>query len=52
MKIVIWLLMIIVFFYTIGFAITLLKEKNKVGFVATFLLAISIVVAPFFSVLK
>ncbi|WP_156290515.1 hypothetical protein [Oceanobacillus salinisoli] len=43
---------IFVFFYTAGFAVTLWREKNKLGSAAVFLLAVSIVITPFFSVFR
>lgn len=52
MTIVVWLLMIGMFLYTVGFSIELWRQKNKSGSIAVFILAISIVVAPFFSVLS
>ncbi|WP_164217451.1 hypothetical protein [Virgibacillus sp. YIM 98842] len=51
MMIVIALAVFVIFIYTAGFAVKLWKEKNKPGSIAIFLLAIGIVVTPFFSVL-
>lgn len=49
MKLGIGLLVFVVFIYTVGFAITLWKDKNKMGTFAILILAISIVIVPFFS---
>ncbi|MGM8213762.1 hypothetical protein ACLIBH_13395 [Virgibacillus sp. W0430] len=48
----IWLLILIGFVYTAGFAYTLWKQKNRIGAFSIFLLACAIIVTPFFSVLK
>ncbi|WP_158674412.1 MULTISPECIES: hypothetical protein [Lysinibacillus] len=52
MNVIVWLLMLTIFFYTTGFSIQLWKEQNKVGAIAAFMLAISVVISPFFSVLR
>ncbi|SOC45020.1 hypothetical protein [Ureibacillus acetophenoni] len=52
MNIVVWLIMIGMFLYTIGFSIELWRQKNKSGAIAVCILAISIIIAPFFSVLS
>ncbi|MEN2467451.1 hypothetical protein [Ornithinibacillus sp. FSL M8-0202] len=52
MKLVIWLVMIIMFVYTIGFSITLWKGNSKMGSITTFLLALAIVILPFFTILR
>ncbi|WP_157052509.1 hypothetical protein [Ornithinibacillus contaminans] len=52
MNLLIWSVMITMFLYTAGFSITLWKEKNKLGSIAVFLMAISIVITPFFTVLR
>ncbi|MBD8027562.1 hypothetical protein ACH0B5_01025 [Ureibacillus sp. 179-F W5.1 NHS] len=52
MDLIIWLVIVIMFLYAVGFAITLWKEQNKKGAIAVFILAIMIVVVPFFSVLQ
>lgn len=52
MRILSWLIMITMVIYTVGFAVTLWKGRNKPGAIAVFLLAIGIVVVPFFSVLR
>lgn len=38
--------------YTLGFSITLWKERSKVGAITVFFLGLAIVVLPFFSILK
>ncbi|MGM8216664.1 hypothetical protein ACLIA0_14050 [Bacillaceae bacterium W0354] len=50
MRVFIWMIIIIMFIYTIGFSITLWKEKSKQGAIAVFIIAVLIVIAPFFSV--
>ncbi|MFS0600426.1 hypothetical protein [Peribacillus frigoritolerans] len=52
MNIFVWIIMISIFLYTIGYSIELWKDKNKVGSFAVFTLALSIVVVPFLSVLR
>lgn len=47
-----WLIMIVVFMYTAGFALKLWQNKNKAGSIAVFILALAIAVTPFFSVLN
>jgi hypothetical protein len=42
----------LVFLYTMGFAITLWKKKNKMGAVAVFLLASFSLVLPYFTYFK
>jgi hypothetical protein len=39
----------ITFFYTMGFSIHLWKNKNKMGALSVGLLALGIVITPFFS---
>ncbi|WP_453994814.1 hypothetical protein [Bacillus nitroreducens] len=48
----IYLLMLIMLIYTIGFSISLWKDKNKLGSVVIFGFALVIAVAPFFTLLK
>ncbi|MDR7078115.1 hypothetical protein J2Y03_003165 [Neobacillus niacini] len=52
MKIITVLALIAIAVYTFGFAVTLWREKQKMGAVAVFFLTLSIIVLPFFSVLK
>lgn len=52
MRIVIILAMISIFLYTASFSITIWKEKNKVGSIAVFTLALIVAIAPFFTILK
>ncbi|MUK90265.1 hypothetical protein GMD78_17975 [Ornithinibacillus sp. L9] len=52
MTIIIWLVILIVNAYTIGFSITLWKGDSKVGAIAMFVVAVAIVITPFFSVLR
>jgi len=52
MKIVIGLVVLVTFLYTAGFAVTLWRDKNKIGSFVIFLLAIGVVITPFFSVFK
>lgn len=40
------------FFYSVGFSVTLWKDKNKLGSIVVFILALLIVITPFFSVLR
>jgi len=49
---IIWIFILIMFFYTAGYSMTLWRERNKVGAISTFILAIAIVITPFFSVFK
>ncbi|WP_156431186.1 hypothetical protein [Bacillus sp. FJAT-29814] len=38
--------------YTLGFAVTLWKEKQRFGAMAVIFLTLSIMILPFFSILK
>lgn len=51
MNIIIYAIMISIFFYTAGFSVTLWKEKNKMGSTVVMLLALVVVVTPFFTIL-
>ncbi|MFD2445365.1 hypothetical protein ACFSO7_15480 [Bacillus sp. CGMCC 1.16607] len=52
MNIFIFLIALLVFFYTLGYSITLWKEKNKMGSLAVLLLALSVIITPFFTVIR
>ncbi|WP_157037555.1 hypothetical protein [Ornithinibacillus californiensis] len=52
MRLFIWAVMLIMFFYTIGFSITLWKGNSKKGSIAVLFLALAIVITPFIAVLK
>ncbi|MEC1637892.1 hypothetical protein P9E76_06985 [Schinkia azotoformans] len=52
MKIFVYVMMIIIFLYTAGFSVTLWKEKSKVGSIVVFTLALVVVIAPFFTIIK
>lgn len=52
MTLFIYVMMTIMFVYTAGFAVTLWKDKNKSGSIVVFGLAMTIAIAPFFTVLK
>ncbi|WP_442598874.1 hypothetical protein [Neobacillus sp. D3-1R] len=45
-------LIIFIFFYTAGYSLQLWKEKNKLGSISVFILALALVVTPFFTVLN
>jgi len=49
MKIIMGIFVFVVFVYTAGFAVVLWKNKNKLGSLAVLVLAISLLIAPFFS---
>lgn len=49
---VIWIVMIATFLYGLGLALRCWKNESKTGALAILLLTISVMVAPFFSVLK
>ncbi|MEN2766640.1 hypothetical protein [Ornithinibacillus xuwenensis] len=52
MKLLIWAVMLIMFTYTIGFSITLWKEKSRAGSIIVLIIALAIAVSPFFTVLR
>ncbi|HWL24433.1 MAG TPA: hypothetical protein VNR38_11900 [Ureibacillus sp.] len=52
MNVFVWITMIGMFLYTVGFSIELWKQKNKLGSIAVSVLAVSIVIVPFFSILN
>lgn len=41
-----------IIFYTLGFGINLWKEKQKIGAMAVFILTLTLIILPFFSVLR
>ncbi|WP_218962739.1 hypothetical protein [Fredinandcohnia onubensis] len=47
-----YLLLIIMFLYTIMFSVSLWKDKNKSGSIVVFGLAIIIAIGPFFTIFK
>ncbi|MFZ7942895.1 hypothetical protein ACO1D1_04455 [Neobacillus sp. 19] len=52
MKIVFIVVLLAITAYTMGFGISLWKEKQKFGAVAVFFLTLAMLVLPFFSILK
>ncbi len=52
MTLFIYVMMTIMFVYTAGFGVTLWKDKNKPGSVVVFGLAMTIAIAPFFTILR
>ncbi|WP_175492974.1 hypothetical protein [Bacillus sp. OK048] len=52
MKIVIILALIIIAVYTFGFGVILWKGRKKMSAAAVFFLTLSIIVLPFFSILR
>lgn len=52
MKWVAILVLLTIVVYTLGFAVTLWKEKQKLGATAVIFLTLSIMILPFFSILK
>ncbi|WP_156488272.1 hypothetical protein [Fictibacillus phosphorivorans] len=50
MLFVTWIFIISVFLYTTGFSYKLWKQNEKLGSVAVMILAVSVVIIPFFSV--
>ncbi|MFF2448339.1 hypothetical protein ACFVSW_14670 [Neobacillus sp. NPDC058068] len=51
MKIFIVAALFVITLYTLGFAITLWKEKQKFSALAVFFLTLAILILPFFSIL-
>ncbi|SEM60598.1 hypothetical protein SAMN05192533_10444 [Mesobacillus persicus] len=49
MSVLIWISVFVIFLYTMGFAFSLWKKKNKVGAIAVTFLAFSALVLPYFS---
>lgn len=47
-----YLLMIIMFLYTVMLSVSLWKDKNKSGSIIVFGLALIIAIGPFFTILK
>lgn len=52
MRMLSWLIMITMVIYTVGFAVALWKGKSKPGAIAVFLIALGIIIVPFFSALR
>jgi len=50
MNTVTFLILLIITIYTFGFAVTMWKEKQKLGAVAVFFLTLAMIILPFFSV--
>lgn len=50
MNYVLYLIILVIFFNTSRFAWSIWKEKNKLGAIVVIILAITIVVLPFFTV--
>ncbi|WP_193747759.1 hypothetical protein [Neobacillus niacini] len=51
MQVFIILALISITVYTLGFGITLWKEKQKISALAVFFLTLTVIVLPFFSIL-
>ncbi|HLS61036.1 MAG TPA: hypothetical protein VK044_07900 [Virgibacillus sp.] len=49
---IIWFAILIMFLYAFGFSITLWREQNKAGATAIFILAVAIIITPFFQILR
>ncbi|SOC10653.1 hypothetical protein SAMN05880501_10623 [Ureibacillus xyleni] len=52
MNTMVWVLILLVVAYTMGFSIQLWKHQNKIGSIATFLLALAVIITPFLSVFR
>lgn len=52
MKIFAFIMMLLITLYTLGFAITLWKEKQKSGAIAVIILSLLIITLPFFSIFQ
>ncbi|WP_180968275.1 hypothetical protein [Cytobacillus massiliigabonensis] len=52
MRIPIWIFLIIITLYSIGFTVTLWRDKKKLGSIAVFSLAAATVVSALIGVLK
>lgn len=52
MTVLIWIVMIIMTFYTLGFSISLWRDKKKIGALAVLSIAIATIVSALFGVLK
>lgn len=49
MNYIAYFVLLVIALYTLGFAVTLWKEKQKSGAITVFVLALILVVLPFFS---
>jgi hypothetical protein len=52
MNIFVFVMVAIIFFYTMGFSIHLWKNKNKMGSISVGLIALGLVITPFFGIAK
>ena len=52
MNILLGVFLLLITLYTLGFAITLWKGKQKFGAFMVFILSLAIIVLPFFSIFK
>jgi hypothetical protein len=52
MNFIIILVMIVMFVYTAGFSIQLWKEKNRIGSITVFIMALTLAILPFFTILR
>lgn len=52
LKILFYIVLFILFLYTLGFAVSLWKEKQKMGALGTLILCLLLIVLPFFSMYK
>ncbi|MBP1933910.1 hypothetical protein [Ammoniphilus resinae] len=52
MNTVAFLVLLIITIYTFGFAVSMWKEKRKLGAVAVFFLTLTMIVLPFFSIFR
>ncbi|WP_423799175.1 hypothetical protein [Neobacillus sp. SAB-20_R2A] len=50
MKILSIVVLFVIILYSLGFGITLWKDKQRLGAIAVFFLCLAIVVLPFFSI--
>jgi len=46
------LVLVSIIAYTFGFAVTMWKEKQKMGAAAVFFLTLAMIILPFFSIFK
>ncbi|MCH1627374.1 hypothetical protein [Fredinandcohnia quinoae] len=52
MNIFIFIVVFAVFIYTVGFSISLWKDMNKIGSIMVFILALVVIIVPFFTIIK
>ncbi|WHY67817.1 hypothetical protein [Neobacillus sp. SuZ13] len=51
MKIFIYVSLFLIIVYTMGFGVSMWKEKQKMGALAIFFLSLCLIILPFFSIL-